>query len=703
MQPSIVNLFFISAIFLSIAVLQLRSPVSVINARSIVSLEPDYNPLNAEPSKLSWSYGRVLTLEPVNRRAIGTGLDSLSSASNGIQVPSPETSVSLPATTTSSAIGTEQVTSNSAPAQSISSLPSTGASASPQPALNNPPSPAPSNMPPIDPAATGLDPQISFDVTSVPQTSEAPITSIITKDGTVYSYSATFVSSQTSVTTITTSEETNAAGAVFGVISFPEKGGRGWKFPCLVSCGGGFSLPGPPPGFGALGGLGGGGGGGSSGGGGGGGGGSSSGGGGGSNGNDSGNDDNKTDNEGEDGDEKKSQSQSESTESETSLTSPSSSQCSTQTASSCLQTCPPASQGSTSTCFETCATSTGCSFSDTATTTTQTCSSLPCQTLVVTTIGGSMTSETNCPDCAPTSTEVVTDLVESGWASTGSSYSYVTLLTITIVTDDGFVHPDFMVDTALEYSQMSSMDKEISARNTRTLSTLITSVVTSSTSSSAQSIPSSSQVPTSSTPSSTKLPAAASSILSSSSPTVSSSPSSAQAQVPSSLPSSSSLVSSPSTTSTSKLQPTPEEPIPTPAPIAKPPVLDRLPITATRGECSPSGCVGVNRLSALEQVKKFCSTKVTINSKTATASSIASLTGVVVLPTAQADQLKEAELYLAIELDSKDDRCSGIEYVNLPKMAKAPDSARDHIPRVEGPNKLCVDMMQTALDHCKWE
>ena len=75
----------------------------------------------------------------------------------------------------------------------------------------------------------------------------------------------------------------------------------------------------------------------------------------------------------------------------------------------------------------------------------------------------------------------------------------------------------------------------------------------------------------------------------------------------------------------------------------------------------------------------------------------------VVLPTAQADQLKEAELYLAIELDSKDDRCSGVEYVNIPKMAKAPDSARDHIPRVEGPNKLCVDMMQTALDHCKLE
>ncbi|PVH78088.1 hypothetical protein DL98DRAFT_656340 [Cadophora sp. DSE1049] len=703
MQPSIVHLLFISTIFLGVVILQLRNPVSGVNATSVISPNADSPRLDPESQKLSWSYRSVLTLEPVYRRAVGSELDALSSASNGFQLLSPAFSLSPPAITTSSVLGSGQPSSSSSPVQSISSSPPTVPSTSPPtPAIANSPSPASSNFAPIDPVAPGNIHSISSDVTPVPQTSETPITSIITKDGTVYSYSATFVSSQTSVTTVTTSEETDAAGAVFGVITFPGKGGRGWKFPCLISCGGGFSLPGPPPGFGALGGIGGGGGG-SSGGSLGAGGGSN--GGGGSNSNDSVNENNRNDNENENEDEQKSQRQSESAKSGTSSASSSTStssslQCSTQTASSCVQTCPPASQGSISNCFETCITSTGCSISDAATTTTQSCSSLPCQTLVVTTIGGSMTSETYCPDCGATSTEMVTDPAESGWATTGSSYSYVTILTITIVTDDGFVHPDFMVDTALEYSQMSSMDREISARHTKQPSTLVTSVVSASASSSAQAILSTSQLPVPSTPVSTTVPPPTSTIISSPISTAKPSSGTAQSQGQSSLPASSLQVSSPSSTKTPNLQPILQEPAPTPSPIAKPPVVEPLPITATRGECNTSRCAGVDRDLALKQVKKFCSKEVTINSKTAIVSSTASLTGVVTKPTSQVGQLNTADLYLAIELDGKDDRCTGAEYVNRPKTRKPPANGRDYVPDVIGPNELCMDMMTAALDHC---
>ncbi|KAH7412758.1 hypothetical protein BKA64DRAFT_659526, partial [Cadophora sp. MPI-SDFR-AT-0126] len=262
-----------------------------------------------------------------------------------------------------------------------------------------------------------------------------------------------------------------------------------------------------------------------------------------------------------------------------------------------------------------------------------------------------MTSETYCPDCAATSTEIVTDPVESGWATTGSSYSYVTLLTITIATDYGFVNPEFVIDTALEYSQMSSMDKEISAMyHTKLSSTLITSV----------------------------LPA--------------SSRSSAEASLSTSL-----QVSSPSSILTSSLQPVLQEPTPTPAPTGEPPAPEQLPITVTRGECNSSGCEGVDRDLALKEVKKFCSTEVTINSKTVSVS-----TDVVILPTSISKpvQPRLADLHLAIELDHKDDRCTAVEYVNLPIIQKPSMDPIDYEPRVVGPNQLCMDMMQAALDHC---
>ncbi|KAH9214639.1 hypothetical protein DL95DRAFT_461919 [Leptodontidium sp. 2 PMI_412] len=706
MRSPCVQLLFVLVLLFALLGIQFTIPTSRVNAISDLSLKTDSTHFDGESPKPNWSYRTFLTFNPVDRRTVGTGLQAPSSASsNGLQLASPVNALPLSSPTLSpTSLGGQPSLSSLAGKPSISdSSPSIGTPVfPPTPVIANSQTAPSSAVAPTNPVGPGFIPSSTPDVTKVQPSSVTPITSVMTADGNVWSYSATFIASQTSITTISTSQETDAAGAVFGVINFPGTGGRGWKFPCLINCGGGFSLPGPPPGFGPLsgGGRGGGGGAGGSAGGGG-------GGGGGSNGNDSTNEDDKNDNE----DERKSGSQTDSTTTDTTSTSSSSSACSSQTASSCAQTCPPVSAGSSATCFETCILSTGCSVTNTATTTTETCSSMPCQTIVVTTIGGTVTSETYCLDCTSTATEVTTDPAESGWASKSSSY--VTLITVTVVTEGGFVHPDFMLNTAQEYSQMSLMDKEIAARHTKPLSTLITSATSLSSSNAAQKVLSSSrarppppsvsvnpELPTDTpifSPSPVALPTTTTT-----QPNAFSDPPAAASSGTSPILSTSILAisasSSSSPTSQLQLAATTSAPVPTAEPITQ----ERPSTTATRGECNLSPCAGISRDEALKRVKKFCSTRATINLKTTVVASTASLTGLVTLPTKDAGQYVSADLYMAIELDGKDDRCMAVEYINRPKLDEPALGAYNYVSNPVGPNELCMTMMQTALDHCEF-
>ncbi|EPE25024.1 hypothetical protein GLAREA_11605 [Glarea lozoyensis ATCC 20868] len=188
-----------------------------------------------------------------------------------------------------------------------------------------------------------------------------------------------------------------------------------------------------------------GGGGGSSGGGGGssgGGGGSSGGGGGGSDGGETDNKPDENDDNDEDDDDEESSSSASCTQ--------------TQTASSCLDICATVTSGSIS-CTQTCSTTTGCSVTNTASTTTKSCTnSLPCQTIVVTTIDGPVKTSSNCPDCeTSTSTTAVnpTNVFTLAPVAEGQPY------TITVVADFVLDRPP-PVDTRKALEGMSSIDRE---------------------------------------------------------------------------------------------------------------------------------------------------------------------------------------------------------------------------------------------------
>ncbi|KAH7348450.1 hypothetical protein BKA65DRAFT_476863 [Rhexocercosporidium sp. MPI-PUGE-AT-0058] len=625
MRSPCLQLLFVLALLLALLGIQLSGSASEIKATPGLSIKTHFRHSNGELRTPNWSYRSVPTWEPLSRRTVGTvgtgpGINAPSSArSNDLQFVSPTiilpvSSPTIPSNRLWEQSGLGSPLGKSTSHDSSSKVTSTLLAT---PMIINPQTTSSSFITPSNPVAPGSVPSSTTGVNERQSSSATPILSVMTVDGNVWSYSATFISSQASITAVSTSEETNAAGAVFGIINFPGTGGRGWKFPCMISCGSGFSLPGPPPGFGALGGeeLGGigglGGNGGASGGAGGAGDVGSSGGGGGSNDNDSKTEDNKNDNE----DENESQSQTKPTNTNSFSTS---------------------------------------------------------------------TSETYCPGCEATSTEILTDPSENGWAPTGSSH--VTLPTVTLVTNEGFIHPEFILNTAQEFSQMSLMDRKIAAQYTKPLSTLVTSVTSASTWNSAQ----------------RKQLVSASNSIVSELRTVSAVSSTSLTSLPStSIIQPEAFPSIPGATSAVE-PPILSTPIPDTQPSASlpPTIIQEQPlITATRGECNLSPCAGISRDEALKRVKKFCSTKATINSKTTVVTSTASLTGLVTQPSKDAGQYVSTDLFMAIELDGKDDRCTTAEYVNGPKTEQAALGPYDYVNDPVGPNELCMTMMQTALDH----
>ncbi|KAH8769322.1 hypothetical protein BGZ57DRAFT_898297 [Hyaloscypha finlandica] len=113
-------------------------------------------------------------------------------------------------------------------------------------------------------------------------------------------------------------------------------------------------------------------------------------------------------------------------------------------------------------CSATCtATSTGCDLTGTTTTTTQGCSSQPCQTAVITTIGGDPASSiTICPDCEATPTDPgpIPPLYTLPAGIDPIAAPNPTLFTITFVADYIIDTPSFGVDTAAAFAAMQSID-----------------------------------------------------------------------------------------------------------------------------------------------------------------------------------------------------------------------------------------------------
>ncbi|KAG4422679.1 hypothetical protein IFR04_004157 [Cadophora malorum] len=253
-----------------------------------ISREP---PLDASSKKLIWSYKSTLILERATN--VGTGAQALPANSGRVPIilSSAPSSSAMKSTTISSLGTTAEVTKSPLPEPStttslISSavldastsfLPMSLSESTASIDVNFPSSSASS----IDVPDLGITSTISSP-TTVKSSNVEPIISVATIDGQALTYSATFILTAASLTAIQTATETESSGIV-GIIMFPGTEGRSWKFPCLISCDGGFSTSslGPPPGVGPLSESSGGGGGGGGGGDGGGGGGGGSGGGGG--------------------------------------------------------------------------------------------------------------------------------------------------------------------------------------------------------------------------------------------------------------------------------------------------------------------------------------------------------------------------------------------------------------------------------------
>lgn len=107
------------------------------------------------------------------------------------------------------------------------------------------------------------------------------------------------------------------------------------------------------------------------------------------------------------------------------------------------------------------ATSTGCNLSGGTTTTTQSCSSQPCQTAVITTIGGGPASSiTICPDCStPTPDQGPNPPLYTLPAGVQPVAAQdPTLYTIVFVTNIIIDNPSHEIDTAAAFAAMQSID-----------------------------------------------------------------------------------------------------------------------------------------------------------------------------------------------------------------------------------------------------
>ncbi|KAK0127224.1 hypothetical protein ONS96_006777 [Cadophora gregata f. sp. sojae] len=494
---------------------------------------------------------------------------------------------------------------------------------------------------------------------------------VLTSAGLTVTYSATFISTAASVTGIQTATETDSTG-VFGIIMFPGTQVRSWKFPCLVSCEEGFSMQslGPPPGIGPLSGGFGGGGGGV--GGGGGGGGAAGGGGGGG---DSGGGTDKS-NPGKDNKDNKNDSQSkkqsDQTKSDPTSSSATSSECITQTASSCKVICPTSASGdSSSACSTTCITNSGCSVTNTATTTTASCiNSFECLTACSTTLGGPPVGcSTYCTDRGSSSSS--TNMPPA--TRTATADSEATLWTITIVTNL-FVHPAYTFDSALAYAAMQSIHNDQTTVRPSGLTTRVSTSSAVSTSSMPSSALESSSVPSSKLSSVRQETSISSSTLP---PAPASKQSSLNSPPPFSTPPTSESAVSPS--------PTPTK---IPTTTSAPPPHDTA---ATYIDCSPIGCVGIARDDAIKSIKSFCKSPTTLNSATPTAIQSFDFEGSKVRPTPITGSFPEL-LVIAIELDT-DPRCAEAKY------SVSPPRGYDK-SIVSGPEGKCVKMLQSTLDSC---